>query len=184
MGSRQPMRGPTGRGAREAQPADRPGPGCALGQRHATSYRGRAGRTAAIHAPPTPPSPERTAAPLQQEHSAFKQPLVISAYHLAARAHAGQQRKNGDPVLQHCVNTAIIVAKLVRPAWRAGASMARPAAAAAAGPGSACPDAEQSTAARARDCWPARQTDRARLPAPSCCRACQPTWWRPPCWRM
>lgn len=41
--------------------------------------------------------------------------MVITAYQLAARAHAGQMRKNGEPVLTHCIETALIVAQLGLP---------------------------------------------------------------------
>lgn len=49
---------------------------------------------------------------LQEQDSVFQSPVVIQAYNLASKAHGGQYRKNGDPVLVHCVETAKILSKL------------------------------------------------------------------------
>jgi (p)ppGpp synthase/HD superfamily hydrolase len=38
--------------------------------------------------------------------------MVLSAYDLAAKAHAGQVRKNGETVMEHCIATAVVLAEL------------------------------------------------------------------------
>jgi ppGpp synthetase/RelA/SpoT-type nucleotidyltranferase len=48
----------------------------------------------------------------QEKHDVFKNDTVKLAYLLCERAHRGQLRKNGDPTLQHCVETAAILADL------------------------------------------------------------------------
>jgi hypothetical protein len=45
----------------------------------------------------------------------FSSPLVATAYAVAARAHAGQFCKNGDPVLSHAAATAEVLAQLGLP---------------------------------------------------------------------
>ncbi|CAD7700796.1 unnamed protein product [Ostreobium quekettii] len=49
---------------------------------------------------------------LQEEYAVFSSDLVVAAYQLAGEAHQGQWRKNGEPVLAHCVETAKILAQL------------------------------------------------------------------------
>eukprot|EP00210_Caulerpa_lentillifera_P000175 g170.t1 len=49
---------------------------------------------------------------LQKLNPVFSSPVVIQAYSLASKAHQGQYRKNGDPVLVHCVETAKILSEL------------------------------------------------------------------------
>mmetsp|Transcript_381 Transcript_381/g.978 ORF Transcript_381/g.978 Transcript_381/m.978 type:complete len:761 (+) Transcript_381:719-3001(+) len=46
----------------------------------------------------------------QEDNDVFKSLLVRKAFRLAVSAHAGQVRKNGDPALVHCVETARIMA--------------------------------------------------------------------------
>ncbi|CAI5465915.1 unnamed protein product [Closterium sp. Yama58-4] len=46
----------------------------------------------------------------QKKHSVFYDPLVKLAFQVAADAHQGQFRKSGQPVLSHCVETALILA--------------------------------------------------------------------------
>eukprot|EP00898_Chlorokybus_atmophyticus_P005666 jgi/Chlat1/60/Chrsp1S03112 len=48
----------------------------------------------------------------QSQLAIFNDPLVVKAYRLAETAHAGQTRKNGDPYIVHCVETARILADL------------------------------------------------------------------------
>ncbi|CAI5532467.1 unnamed protein product [Closterium sp. Naga37s-1] len=45
----------------------------------------------------------------QKKHSIFYDPLVKLAFQVAADAHQGQFRKSGQPVLSHCVETALIL---------------------------------------------------------------------------
>jgi (p)ppGpp synthase/HD superfamily hydrolase len=46
--------------------------------------------------------------------SAFlSRPEVVAAADFAARAHAGQMRRTGDPYIMHCVETACIVEGLL-----------------------------------------------------------------------
>ncbi|GMH38640.1 hypothetical protein BSKO_06524 [Bryopsis sp. KO-2023] len=49
---------------------------------------------------------------LQKQSKVWRSPSVVLAYTVASEAHAGQFRKNGDPVLAHCVETAKILAEL------------------------------------------------------------------------
>jgi HD domain/Region found in RelA / SpoT proteins len=53
---------------------------------------------------------------LQAEHAVFRENAVVAAYGLASRAHAGQTRRSGEPVLEHCIATAVILAELGLPA--------------------------------------------------------------------
>ncbi|GJP35949.1 hypothetical protein CLOM_g6025 [Closterium sp. NIES-68] len=46
----------------------------------------------------------------QGKHSVFYDPLVKLAFQVAADAHQGQFRKSGQPVISHCVETALILA--------------------------------------------------------------------------
>lgn len=46
----------------------------------------------------------------QSRHNIFCDDLVIKAFHEAEKAHRGQMRASGDPYLQHCVETAVLLA--------------------------------------------------------------------------
>ncbi|XP_071686115.1 probable GTP diphosphokinase RSH2, chloroplastic [Rutidosis leptorrhynchoides] len=48
----------------------------------------------------------------QQNHKVFNDSLVIKAFYEAEKAHRGQMRASGDPYLQHCVETAILLASI------------------------------------------------------------------------
>ncbi|CAN6480224.1 unnamed protein product [Victoria cruziana] len=48
----------------------------------------------------------------QKRHKLFYQELVVKAFCEAERAHRGQVRANGDPYLQHCVETALLLADI------------------------------------------------------------------------
>ncbi|KAF8056227.1 RSH2 [Scenedesmus sp. PABB004] len=52
---------------------------------------------------------------LQEQHPVFRGSNAAAAYALAARAHAGQARKNGETVLSHVCATALILAELGLP---------------------------------------------------------------------
>ncbi|KAJ6715175.1 GUANOSINE-3'5'-BIS DIPHOSPHATE 3'-PYROPHOSPHOHYDROLASE [Salix viminalis] len=46
----------------------------------------------------------------QLRHKIFCDDFVIKAFHEAEKAHRGQMRASGDPYLQHCVETAVLLA--------------------------------------------------------------------------
>ncbi|CAN6928216.1 unnamed protein product [Brassica oleracea] len=48
----------------------------------------------------------------QLKHRIFEDESVIKAFYEAEKAHRGQMRANGDPYLQHCVETAILLAEI------------------------------------------------------------------------
>ncbi|KAF7000109.1 hypothetical protein CFC21_016057 [Triticum aestivum] len=48
----------------------------------------------------------------QSRHAIFREELVRKAYYAAEAAHRGQMRASGDPYLQHCVETAALLAEL------------------------------------------------------------------------
>ncbi|XP_052165595.1 probable GTP diphosphokinase RSH2, chloroplastic [Oryza glaberrima] len=48
----------------------------------------------------------------QARHRIFHDELVVKAFFEAERAHRGQTRASGDPYLQHCVETAVLLAKI------------------------------------------------------------------------
>ncbi|CAN6182450.1 unnamed protein product [Urochloa humidicola] len=48
----------------------------------------------------------------QDRHSIFHEELVVKAFLEAEKAHRGQTRASGDPYLQHCVETAVLLAKI------------------------------------------------------------------------
>ncbi|KAI3727357.1 hypothetical protein L1987_67171 [Smallanthus sonchifolius] len=48
----------------------------------------------------------------QLKHNIFNDELVIKAFYEAAKAHKGQMRASGDPYLQHCVETAFLLATI------------------------------------------------------------------------
>ncbi|CAL9772416.1 unnamed protein product [Musa acuminata subsp. burmannicoides] len=48
----------------------------------------------------------------QSRHKIFYEDIVVKAFHEAEKAHRGQMRASGDPYLQHCVETAVLLAKV------------------------------------------------------------------------
>ncbi|CAN0906965.1 Probable GTP diphosphokinase RSH3, chloroplastic [Linum grandiflorum] len=48
----------------------------------------------------------------QLRHKIFCQDFVIKAFNEAEKAHRGQMRASGDPYLQHCVETAVLLATI------------------------------------------------------------------------
>ncbi|KAL1218923.1 putative GTP diphosphokinase RSH3 [Cardamine amara subsp. amara] len=48
----------------------------------------------------------------QLKHKIFEDESVIKAFYEAEKAHRGQMRANGDPYLQHCVETAMLLANI------------------------------------------------------------------------
>ncbi|KAK1436908.1 hypothetical protein QVD17_02692 [Tagetes erecta] len=48
----------------------------------------------------------------QLKHKVFNDSLVIKAFYEAEKAHRGQMRASGDPYLQHCVETAVLLATI------------------------------------------------------------------------
>lgn len=48
----------------------------------------------------------------QARHRIFHEELVVRAFFEAEKAHHGQTRASGDPFLQHCVETAVLLAKI------------------------------------------------------------------------
>ncbi|KAI3983498.1 hypothetical protein MKX01_038918 [Papaver californicum] len=46
----------------------------------------------------------------QSRHKIFYEDIVVKAFHEAKKAHRGQMRASGDPYLQHCVETAMLLA--------------------------------------------------------------------------
>lgn len=48
----------------------------------------------------------------QFKHKVFCEDFVIKAFYEAERAHRGQMRASGDPYLQHCVETAVLLAMI------------------------------------------------------------------------
>ncbi|KIY96583.1 GTP pyrophosphokinase, partial [Monoraphidium neglectum] len=52
---------------------------------------------------------------LAGQHPVMASPVVRAAYAAASRAHAGQLRKSGEPVISHCLATAAILAELGLP---------------------------------------------------------------------
>ncbi|XP_020091178.1 probable GTP diphosphokinase RSH2, chloroplastic, partial [Ananas comosus] len=48
----------------------------------------------------------------QSRHKIFHEELVVKAFYEAETAHRGQMRASGDPYLQHCVETAVLLAKI------------------------------------------------------------------------
>ena len=55
---------------------------------------------------------DQVAHTLQAQYEVFRDITVQRAFAFASKAHAGQQRRNGDPVFTHCVETAKILAEL------------------------------------------------------------------------
>ncbi|KAJ0755665.1 putative GTP diphosphokinase [Helianthus annuus] len=48
----------------------------------------------------------------QLKHNIFNDELVVKAFYEAEKAHKGQMRASGDPYLQHCVETACLLATI------------------------------------------------------------------------
>nr|CAB3453522.1 unnamed protein product [Digitaria exilis] len=48
----------------------------------------------------------------QDRHRIFHEEVVVKAFFEAEKAHRGQKRASGDPYLQHCVETAVLLAKI------------------------------------------------------------------------
>nr|KJB57044.1 hypothetical protein B456_009G146300 [Gossypium raimondii] len=48
----------------------------------------------------------------QMRHKIFREDLVVKAFYEAEKAHRGQMRASGDPYLQHCVETAVLLASI------------------------------------------------------------------------
>ncbi|KAA8541631.1 hypothetical protein F0562_022783 [Nyssa sinensis] len=48
----------------------------------------------------------------QLRHKIFYEDLVVKAFYEAEKAHRGQMRASGDPYLQHCVETAVLLAMI------------------------------------------------------------------------
>ncbi|CAL9109101.1 unnamed protein product [Musa acuminata var. zebrina] len=46
----------------------------------------------------------------QARHKIFHEEIVLKAFYEAEKAHKGQMRASGDPFLQHCVETAVLLA--------------------------------------------------------------------------
>lgn len=49
---------------------------------------------------------------VQERYPVFRSELVSTAYTLAVKAHAGQQRKDGSSMLSHCIMTSVQLADL------------------------------------------------------------------------
>lgn len=49
---------------------------------------------------------------LQAQYEVFQDEVVVRAFAFASNAHAGQQRRNGEPVFVHCVETSKTLAEL------------------------------------------------------------------------
>ncbi|KAK4479539.1 hypothetical protein RD792_015056 [Penstemon davidsonii] len=48
----------------------------------------------------------------QSRHSIFRDEFVVKAFHEAEKAHRGQKRASGHPYLQHCMETAVLLANI------------------------------------------------------------------------
>ncbi|KAL4290449.1 hypothetical protein GQ457_14G007340 [Hibiscus cannabinus] len=48
----------------------------------------------------------------QMRHKIFSEDIVVKAFYEAEKAHRGQMRASGDPYLQHCVETAVLLASI------------------------------------------------------------------------
>ncbi|KAK1301440.1 hypothetical protein QJS10_CPB12g01784 [Acorus calamus] len=48
----------------------------------------------------------------QSRHKIFFEDFVVKAFYEAEKAHRGQMRASGDPYLQHCVETAVLLATI------------------------------------------------------------------------
>ncbi|KAL8537819.1 hypothetical protein ACS0TY_012810 [Phlomoides rotata] len=59
-----------------------------------------------------PPYAKDLLSDAQSRHSIFKDDFVAKAFQEAEKAHRGQKRASGHPYLQHCVETAILLADI------------------------------------------------------------------------
>ncbi|XP_074575439.1 putative GTP diphosphokinase RSH2, chloroplastic [Curcuma longa] len=66
----------------------------------------------AIDSPNYDPYAMELLAGAQSRHKIFCEEIIIKAFYEAERAHRGQMRASGDPYLQHCVETAVLLAKI------------------------------------------------------------------------
>ncbi|XP_020199889.1 probable GTP diphosphokinase RSH3, chloroplastic [Aegilops tauschii subsp. strangulata] len=62
--------------------------------------------------PACEPYAQELLAGAQARHRIFHEELVVKAFFEAEKAHHGQTRASGDPFLQHCVETAVLLAKI------------------------------------------------------------------------
>lgn len=62
--------------------------------------------------PSCDPSARKLLSGAQSRHKIFHEEIVTKAFYEAEKAHKGQMRKSGDPYLQHCVETAVLLAKI------------------------------------------------------------------------
>ncbi|KAL0354471.1 UNVERIFIED_CONTAM: putative GTP diphosphokinase RSH2, chloroplastic [Sesamum radiatum] len=59
-----------------------------------------------------PPYAKDLLSDAQSRHSIFRDDFVIKAFHEAEKAHRGQMRASGHPYLQHCMETAVLLANI------------------------------------------------------------------------
>ncbi|KAJ6809503.1 putative GTP diphosphokinase RSH2, chloroplastic [Iris pallida] len=59
-----------------------------------------------------PPCVGEMLAGAQSRHGIFREEFVVEAFYEAEKAHRGQMRASGHPYLQHCVETAVLLAKI------------------------------------------------------------------------
>ncbi|KAG1334310.1 putative GTP diphosphokinase RSH2, chloroplastic [Cocos nucifera] len=59
----------------------------------------------------------------QSRHKIFYEEFVLKAFYEAEKAHRGQMRVSGDPYLQHCVETAVLLANIGANATVVGAGL-------------------------------------------------------------
>ncbi|CAM0906720.1 unnamed protein product [Alopecurus aequalis] len=79
--------------------------------RHPSSAR-RARAAVAREEVGRPASAAQLLSGAQSRHAIFREDLVLKAFYAAEAAHRGQMRASGDPYLQHCVETAALLAEL------------------------------------------------------------------------
>ncbi|KAH7679935.1 GTP diphosphokinase protein [Dioscorea alata] len=65
-----------------------------------------------VMAPACEPYARELLAGAQERHKIFYEELVVKAFYEAEKAHRGQVRASGGPYLQHCVETAVLLAKI------------------------------------------------------------------------
>ncbi|KAG6520924.1 probable GTP diphosphokinase RSH2, chloroplastic [Zingiber officinale] len=68
--------------------------------------------TSVIDSPNYDPYAMELLAGAQSRHKIFCEEIIIKAFYEAERAHRGQMRASGDPYLKHCVETAVLLAKI------------------------------------------------------------------------
>ncbi|KAL3632879.1 putative GTP diphosphokinase rsh2, chloroplastic [Castilleja foliolosa] len=59
-----------------------------------------------------PPYAKDLLSDAQSRHLIFRDDLVVKAFYEAEKAHRGQMRASGHPYLQHCVETAVLLANI------------------------------------------------------------------------